>query len=481
MAQRLTRQNRTPWLRLPHLEDLNRRIVSAVIRQRSRPGANPHYVIAQAPPGVGKSEFLAHRVPTWYLATWPHEFTICLSHTMQLARRNARRVRDTLVQNEALLGVRLRADVKAAGLWFTTQGGGLFASGLSGGVSGWRARLMLIDDPIKKRSEVLSADRRQKIWDDFNDVVDTRLEDRAVVVLMMHRWHPDDIAGRLIASLREHGGATWEVASYPALCELPQREKDSNGKAIEHWPGGLPPGWSADDSGIIDPLGRRLGEALWPEKFPVGSFERIKGRAPHTWAALYQQRPSGGGGVLIDRAWFTIVDRAPLQSRPLARFWDWASTEADQAKRSEPDWTAGVKVSFFGGHFFVEHVVRGRWSAFGVEQIVRQTAEMDGRDCLQVLEQEPGASGKALVQRYIAKILRGYSCRAVPARQNKEVRAQGLAGAAEAGLVRVVRGDWNMAFLDELHDFPGGKFDDQVDAAAGAFNQLDVDDGEVAA
>lgn len=170
-------------------------------------------------------------------------------------------------------------------------------------------------------------------------------------------------------------------------------------------------------------------------------------------------------GLVFDRSWFELVDAAPVEATRV-RYWDKAGTEAGG------DWSAGVRLSRTReGLWFVEDVVRGRWSAGERNRVIRQVAESDGHDVEIWLEQEPGSGGKESAEISVRE-LAGWVVRTERVTGEKLARAGPLSAQAEAGNVKLVRGSWCEAFLRELYDFPDGTHDDQVDAAAGAFNQL---------
>jgi predicted phage terminase large subunit-like protein len=152
------------------------------------------------------------------------------------------------------------------------------------------------------------------------------------------------------------------------------------------------------------------------------------------------------------------------------RFWDRAATEPTEG--TDPDYTAGVKLSkLVDGRFYVEHVERFRYSPFKRDQIIKNTATTDSVAVEIVLEQEPGASGKAEISYIIGK-LAGFRVTAVSATGDKVTRAGPASSQAEAGNILVRRAEWNKAFFEELTNFPDGNHDDQVDALSGAFNAL---------
>ncbi len=178
-------------------------------------------------------------------------------------------------------------------------------------------------------------------------------------------------------------------------------------------------------------------------------------------------RPAAG--LYFKRHYFEIVDAAPADARRIRR-WDLAAT--DPKDGAEPDWTVGLRMARDRhGTCYVEHVERFQASPARVEQAILTTAALDGKDCLIGLPQDPGQAGKAQVQN-LTTMLAGYQVRSERETGSKIVRASAVSAQAEVGNVKLVRGPWNEAFLTELENFPTGAKDDQVDALAGAFNEL---------
>jgi predicted phage terminase large subunit-like protein len=176
-------------------------------------------------------------------------------------------------------------------------------------------------------------------------------------------------------------------------------------------------------------------------------------------------------GSKFKREWFEIVEAAPAQAQRV-RYWDLAATAPKPG--TDPDWTAGARVSVTrDGIWYVEDMRRLRASSLSVEQAVRQAAELDGRGVPIWIEQEPGASGKNTIDHYIRNVLRGRTVRGDRPTGPKDVRANPVSSQAEAGNVKLVRGPWVPALLDELEAFgPDCAHDDQVDAISGAFGKL---------
>lgn len=405
----------------PHLAHIRREVGRITRREIDR-------LMLFVPPRHGKSEMCTVRYPVWCLERDPTTTVIVGAYNKTLAENFSRKSR-------RLAKVRLTLDDErqAADEWQTAQNGVFRAAGVGTGVTGKGARLIIIDDPVKSREEANSAAYRERVWNWYKDDLYTRLEPGGAIILIMTRWHEDDLAGRILAS---EDGPNWTVVSLPALAEAQ------------------------------DPLGRAPGAALWPQRFDVPDLERIQrvlGSA--SFAALYQQRPTAQEGGLFKRHWFEMVGAAPAQARRV-RYWDKAGT-ADGG-----DYTAGALLAKDAdGVIYVCDVVRGQWSALQRERIIRQTAELDGPGVPIWVEQEPGSGGKESAQSTI-RALAGWTVRAERVTGDKLTRAQPFAAQCEAGNVKLVRGPWTAAFLDELTFFPNGKHDDQVDAIGGAFAKL---------
>jgi predicted phage terminase large subunit-like protein len=338
-------------------------------------------------------------------------------------------VRGLVVAHSARLGVELKADARAAGRFVTELGGEYFAIGAQGAVTGRRADLVLVDDPIRSFADAESFSAREHLWEWFRSELVTRLKPRGRIVLVMTRWHCDDLAGRLI----EHGG--WSVLRLPALAEMD------------------------------DPLGREVGAALWPEwEDRPALLEKRALLGERHFSALFQQAPLRAGGQMFDPRQLQVVDVVP--EGVAVRGWDLAATAAG---KGDPDWTVGVKlVRDAGGRLFIDDVVRFRAVPSAVFERIRAVAVADGKAVTVDLPQDPGQAGKSQIM-YLTQYLAGY--RVVSSRETgeKSTRAEGLSSQVNNGLVSMRRAGWNMAFMDELASFPGGGKDDQVDAFTRAF------------
>lgn len=209
-------------------------------------------------------------------------------------------------------------------------------------------------------------------------------------------------------------------------------------------------------------LDRQEYEATLEELDPVTRAQLLNG----DWTARM-------GGSKFRREWFEVVDAAPAERVRWVRFWDVAATEPK--KGADPDWTAGCLIGRHDdGLYYIRDVRRLRGRPQEVELLIKRTAEADTTAIPVRMEQEPGASGKTMIDHYRRRVLPQYDFKGVPSTGAKEVRANPLSSQAEAGNVKLVRGLWNGDFLDELDAFPQGSHDDQVDAASGGFAEVHV-------
>lgn len=220
------------------------------------------------------SELVSHWLPVWWLALWPHNRVILTSYEASFARTWGRAVRNTIAGNPELFpdAVTLAEDSAAANQWNTRAEGGMVTAGAGGAITGRGADLFIIDDPYKNRQDADSPLIRRRVWEWWESTARTRLEPDAVVVLVQTRWHEDDIGGRLIRD-------GWPVIRLPAIAD----HLDHNGDPC----GG-------------DPLGRQVGEALWPDRYDAAALDEIRRDVgAYVWGALFQALPSPpeGGGL----------------------------------------------------------------------------------------------------------------------------------------------------------------------------------------
>jgi predicted phage terminase large subunit-like protein len=392
------------------------------------------------PPGAAKSRYASILFPPWFLAQKPGLDVIAASYNAELAEDFSGAAIGICQEHATTLGYSLRGREPSRKLWRTSNRGSYRAAGAGGGITGRRADLIVIDDPIRGREDADSETLRGRVWDWYRAEVVTRLKPGGRVVLIQTRWHEADLAGQLLNEMKS-GGDHWRVLSLPAIAE--------------------------DDN---DPLGRRPGQALWPEYEDAAALERKRiAVGEREWASLYQQRPRPREGAMFKREKIVILDVAPAGGQ-VVRYWDFASTK--KQPRNDPDWTVGLKLQqASAGLFVVVDVVRLRGSPDEVLEALVNTAAQDGRAVRIGLPQDPGEAGKTVVL-YRTRALAGYSVESTRETGAKVTRWDPVASQANVGNLAVVRAPWNRVLLDELAGVPSAAHDDQADALAGAFAML---------
>lgn len=382
------------------------------------------------PPRHGKSETVTYRFPVRWLECNRTNNVLVTGYNERFARKFGRRTRNLAKSLRLTSGEKSAEDE-----WETTQGGLLMTRGVGSPPTGTGFNLIVIDDPVRRREDAESPTIREKTWDWYTDDLYSRLEPGGAIVLIMTLWHEDDIGARAVAS--EPG--RWTVLKLPAL---------------------------AQES---DPLGRKPGEALWPERYDEEALERRrnvmrKKDGERSFEALYQQNPTPREGAFFKVSNLEILDAPPAGLR-LVRAWDVASSE------SRGDYSAGVLMGTKGdGFYYVLDVVRGQWSSDERDRRMKQTAQLDGKAVRIQVPQDPGAAGKSLAQ-HLVRMLAGFPVTSSRVSGDKEIRADPVSSQVNAGNVKLIKGAWNKDFIEELRTFPG-KNDDQVDALADAFDDL---------
>lgn len=236
------------------------------------------------PPRAGKSRRTSRWGPTWYLRRQPDHRFMLASYAAHLADDHGRWIRNTITEHAPTLGINLKYGSQAANR-FDIDGheGGMVTAGVGGPLTGRGAHVACVDDPFKGSEDAGSPTQRERVWDWWQSVLLTRLEPQGSVLLVNTRWDDDDLSGRLLKEEPED----WIVIDLPAIA-------------------------LTDD----DPLGRRPGEALWPERYNADDYARIrKSVGERVWWALYQQQPRPLEGGVWQWAWITSNRVSPAAFR----------------------------------------------------------------------------------------------------------------------------------------------------------------------
>jgi predicted phage terminase large subunit-like protein len=400
------------------------------------------------PPRHSKSETISRLFSAYYLWCYPQRFVGLCSYSAELAYTLSRAAKDFYLA----AGGMLRYDAKAVKHWEAPNGGGFWAAGVGGPMTGKGFHLGIIDDPLKNAADAASDVLRAKQQEWYQSTFSTRAEPGAATIVVQTRWHEQDLAGYLLG--QEADGEQpegWTIVHLPAVAE----------DEIPAYPA----------SCSILPDWRTCGEALCPERYDTDRLAKLRGRVSEFfWAALFQQRPRPREGGVLKAQWLPVVAAAPAQARRV-RYWDKAGSTKKQAA-----YTVGVLMAVApDGLYYIEDVVRGQLGATEREALIKQTAATDAArygNVVQIwVEQEPGSGGLESAQATIRN-LAGYPIRAEVPSGDKLLRGDPFVAQAGAGNVRLMKGAWNAAYVAEMIAVPNGTYWDQWDATSGAFNKL---------
>jgi predicted phage terminase large subunit-like protein len=392
--------------------------------------STPNYnLIICMPPGHAKSRYASILFPSYYLGANPGKSVVMASHTAELSAkwgRACKRIIDDPKYNY-MLNVSLNKDSKSSDRFDLSNGSEYFACGVGGGVTGQRADLGVIDDPVRSKEDSDSERIRDKTWDWYLNDFRTRLKPGASQVIIMTRWHEDDLVGRILASSDKDN---WDVLILPAIAEA------------------------------NDQMYRKIGEPLWPDYIPIEMLEGIRKTTDvKTWSSLYQQNPTIETGDYFKKEDLKFVNRIPTGLNIYA-----ASDYAVSAGRG--DYTVHVIAGYDDKNddIYVIDVWRQQTeSNIWVEKFL----DLAAKHKTLVWAEEQGQILKSLdpfIKKEMAArnqfVFREQFTSAV----DKTVRARSFQAYMAQGKVYILNDTWTQALQRELLAFPSGKHDDQVDA-----------------
>ncbi len=421
-------------------------------------------LIINVPPGTMKSLLVSVFWPAWVWATRPAKRFMFASYSDAISMRDSVRCRTILSSTwfQSFWPLVMRDDQNTKGLFENMSGGWRLATSVSGKGTGLHPDFVCSDDPNNAK-EAESDTERQNVIDWWDGTIGTRGISRDVAqIVIQQRLHTLDLTGYLLGK----GRKDWDHICLPMEYEGPVEDPVTGERVPRMYTTSL--GWQ-------DPR-KTEGELLWPSLFTEAKVARLKKNLGLYHAAgQLQQRPTPRGGGMFKRTWFPIVAVLP-RCLSFVRYWDKAGTAGGDGAR-----TAGVLMAKGeDGYYYVMDVKTARLGAAEREALIKQTAHLDGQRYgfgVRVwVEQEPGSGGKESAENSV-KNLAGFSCQIERVTGSKEVRAEPFAAQASVGMVRLLAGEWNAQFLDEIENFPVGKLKDIVDASSGAINKLLVGTG----
>lgn len=382
-------------------------------------------------PRHGKSEMTSCNFPAWYLGRNPDKRIIHASYSDSLSNEWSRRTRD-VVEDEiyrAIFGISTDKDTRAVDNWrMNGRRGGMLSLGVGGSATGHGADLFIIDDPVKNSQEAESETYRTRVYDWYKSVARTRLEPGASIILMMARWHQNDLAGAILAE-----DPDWTVINLKAI------------------------------AGENDPMGREVGEALWPERFDADALSKIKSDiGSRFWNALYDGEPVDPEGAIIKRHWIQMYETLPLKTKRSG------GIDTATSKKTSADNMALVEVCRDkDGFLYVDDVFLDKVSVTDFAKFVSRTHKE--RRFLRI-NLEANNAGEAVKQRIVEVGQEEKThppIHAITTDTDKVVRVIEFQHMIENGTIKFKSGNPRVAkLIDHLCAFDGrdGADDDDVDA-----------------
>lgn len=397
--------------------------------------------IIAMPPRHGKSELVTKRFPAWCLGQDPYFNAIIGTYNQTFAGRWGKMAKE-LIKSKMYQQIFPEVDLVQENVWelLTSEMGQLAFVGRGGSATGKGADILIIDDPIKDREEARSPIIRDQVWSWFQDTVGTRLmSDTGKIVIVMTRWHEDDLVGRLTDPnnpfYNEVEAARWDVMMLRALAE--------------------------DD----DPLGRQPGEPLWPERFGADHFLHLEKTNPVGFASLYQQRPSPQDGNIVTRDMIRTyaVDQLP-QFEAMNIY---AASDHALGQKQENDYTvmltAGVDRQ---GQIWILDCWWKRANAnVQVEQMITIMKSRAPSVWWSENDHITKSIGPFLTKRRIETGASKTLLSTLSSNSDKVSKFQAIAGRMQMGMVYFPESaTWTQRAVDELLVFPNGTHDDFCDA-----------------
>lgn len=385
------------------------------------------------PPRHGKSQTITETLPSYLNGKFPNKKVMTISYGDSLAKEFGRKNRQKVKEyGKEIFNVELDpANKSMSDYTIKDMLGGSYFSSILGGVTGRGAHYLIIDDPIKTRQEAESETYRNRVWEEYQSSLSTRLMPNGVTIVILTRWHHDDLAGRILASEPDE----WEVISLPAIAE----ENDL--------------------------LGREEGEPLWSEfgydnewaakkKVEVGS---------KVWYSLYQQRPTPDSGDVFKREWIQFYKTLPQLDEQLI------SVDASFKDKKTSDFCVIQAWGKKGANKYLIDQVRDRMNFPQTVAAIRTFSAKHPKAHTKLVEDK--ANGTAIID-YLKKEISGMI--PIEPMGGKTVRADAISPQWEAGNVFLPHPSicpWINDFIEELIQFPAGKHDDMVDAMSQALTR----------
>lgn len=451
---------------LPELELVKRYIETEGAEGNGRLMINLH-------PRAGKTTSVAQKFPGWLMGNLPDTSVGLISYGADLAEESSKAVREDISspRYSAIFGelsgrenpVRLSSDSSAKGRWNLDKPhrGGMVAVGIGGALVGFGFNLLIVDDPFKNREEAEREAHRELVRTWWRSTAYTRLEKGGAIVIVNTRWHPEDLPGSMLMMMATDDHADqYKIVSIPALAyneeDYPKDEEEFRRNLL----GGvyLP---------YQDPLGRKPGEAMWPDRVSAERLEQIRiNVGDYEFAAQFQQLPRLMKGNFFDYADFQIIEKAPDG----LSWYRYADVALGEKRTSDFNACVAEGMDKDGNLYLRDMIYVHLWEEFKerAKAVMLSREERGTRWAVETVAFSALAFKEFMKDKELARV----AIEAITPEKDKVTRARPLQTRAKAGKVFLVRGPWNRAFLDEAVKFPRGRHDDQVDSASGGLGMI---------
>jgi phage terminase large subunit-like protein len=428
------------------------------------------------PPGSAKSSVASMLAPSYFMGRFPGFEVILASYAQSLANRFSRRVQSicNLAEYQEIFGVMPKKGNEGVEEWAMTHESRMRSAGVLAGITGFRCDLLIIDDVVKNAEDADSQVIRDKIWEEWETSLSTRFKGKDRIALIMTRWHQDDLAGRILDNGKDKWtgqsgfwrGADkrlWYIVCIPMIASQPD-----------------------------DPLGRKIGEQLWPEKFSPRNVAMRRAKAEEKggardWTALYQQQPTAMSGNIVKREWWQKWTKRdeygpiPPECSAVYLFYDTAFEAKETA-----DYSAMTAWGIFervvrtpGGREFNHHqaVLLTSWQervdAVELPKIIKKHTERfeKGGTSVEIFV-EGRASGKQIIQelRRMRLPVREWLPKGPKGALGKVPRTHAATFPFESGCIWYIPSAETLQVIDQVSDFPNAPHDDLHDTVTMAMD-----------
>ena len=420
------------WKRGKHLVYICNQIDEFITKET---GNAYDIMVLSIPPQHGKSLSVTETLPSWYLGKNPDKSVIVLAYGDDLAQRFGRRNKEKIETFGKIFFDISLSKSKSANDDFELDGrkGRMITRGIMAGVTGNPAHLLIIDDPVRTREEAYSAVTREKIWQEWMSSAKTRLAGGAKVILIMTRWHEDDLAGQILKTEKN-------AVHINIPCE-------------------------AEDN---DVLGRKKGEGLFPEIGKGTAWKDqmkasyIAGEGLDAWNAMYQGRPSVQGGNIFKRDWFKFYTDLPTMYQTII------SVDAAFKDTKTSDFVAIGVWGKSGANVYLLDLINERMDFVRTLEVIRLMKKKYAEANMVLIEDK--ANGSAIISTLRQEIM---GIVPVEPLGNKESRAYAIQPFVMAGNVWLLKNaPWVEDYLDQMIRFPKSSKDDMVDMTTQALVRL---------